>query len=170
MRGAKQYLGRAGQLFVVSEFLLRNWNAAIPEVDVGDDVFVVRDKIGEFKRIQVKTINASTKKHGCSAKFILPLNQLRTNIQPELVYFLVVRFDDEWFDYMIFERAKLNDLVEINGLGTVNEKNNNFQVTFQFLNSEIVKASNIDCSKNRQDWTMFPNEESKDKDEDSEQG
>lgn len=158
MRGAKQYIGRAGQLFVVSEFLLRNWNAAIPEVDVGDDVFVVRDKIGEFKRIQVKTINANSKKHGCSAKFILPLNQLRTNIQPELVYFLVVRFDDKWYNYMIFERAKLNDLVEINGLGTVNEKNNNFQVTFQFLKSGIVKASKVDYSKHSRDWTMFPND------------
>jgi hypothetical protein len=71
----------------------------------------------------------------------------------------VVRFDDKWNNYMIFERAKLNELVEINGLGTVNEKNNNFQVTFQFLNSGIVKASKIDYSKHSRDWTIFPSEE-----------
>ena len=37
------YTGRAGQLAVMAELLLRGWNTAIPEVDVGDDIFVVRD-------------------------------------------------------------------------------------------------------------------------------
>jgi hypothetical protein len=32
------YNGRAGQLAVMAELLLRGWNVAIPEVDVGDDV------------------------------------------------------------------------------------------------------------------------------------
>ncbi len=27
----------------MAELLLRGWNVAIPEVDVGDDIFVVRD-------------------------------------------------------------------------------------------------------------------------------
>ncbi len=27
----------------MAEFLLRGWNVAIPEVDVGDDIFVVDD-------------------------------------------------------------------------------------------------------------------------------
>ena len=49
------YIGRAGQLLVMSEFLLRGWNAALPEVDVGDDVFVVKDEDGTLFRIQVKT-------------------------------------------------------------------------------------------------------------------
>ena len=48
------YIGRAGQLAVMSEFLLRGWNAALPEVDVGDDVFVVKDKGGDLFRIQAR--------------------------------------------------------------------------------------------------------------------
>ena len=32
------YLGKAGHLTVMSEFLTRGWNVAIPEVDVGDDI------------------------------------------------------------------------------------------------------------------------------------
>jgi len=44
------YLGRAGQLAVMSEFLTRGWNVAIPEVDIGDDIFVVRDSDGNLSR------------------------------------------------------------------------------------------------------------------------
>ena len=42
----------------MSYFLLRGWNVAVPEVDVGDDIFVVDDKKGVFYRIQVKTSQA----------------------------------------------------------------------------------------------------------------
>jgi hypothetical protein len=33
------YLGKAGQQAVMSEFLVRGWNVATPEVDIGDDIF-----------------------------------------------------------------------------------------------------------------------------------
>lgn len=49
------YLGRAGQMAVMAEFLVRGYNVAIPEVDIGDDIFVVRDDDGEYSRIQVKS-------------------------------------------------------------------------------------------------------------------
>ena len=42
------YLGKAGQLAAMSYFLMRGWNVATPEVDVGDDLFVVEDKKGIF--------------------------------------------------------------------------------------------------------------------------
>lgn len=35
------YVGRAGQMAAMAEFLLRGYNVAVPEVDVGDDIFVV---------------------------------------------------------------------------------------------------------------------------------
>ena len=35
---ANLYVGRAGQMVVISEFLIRGWNVAVPEVDVGDDL------------------------------------------------------------------------------------------------------------------------------------
>ena len=34
------YSGRAGQMAVMAEFLIRGYNVAIPEVDVGDDIFL----------------------------------------------------------------------------------------------------------------------------------
>jgi hypothetical protein len=33
------YVGKAGQLAVMGEFLLRGYNVAMPEVDVGDEIF-----------------------------------------------------------------------------------------------------------------------------------
>jgi hypothetical protein len=68
------YLGKAGHLTVMSEFLTRGWNVAIPEVDVGDDIFVVQDDNGTLRRVQVKTSTSieAIKKHGkysCSLCF-----------------------------------------------------------------------------------------------------
>jgi len=53
------YLGSAGQTWVMSEFLARGYNVAVPEVDRGDDLFVVQDESGDFDRIQVKTACAT---------------------------------------------------------------------------------------------------------------
>lgn len=43
MTAASQFTGRNGQLALMAEFLIRQLNVAIPEVDVGDDIVVVRD-------------------------------------------------------------------------------------------------------------------------------
>ena len=43
------YLGKAGHLTVMSEFLTRGWNVAIPEVDVGDDIFVAYGTKSDFE-------------------------------------------------------------------------------------------------------------------------
>ncbi|MEZ4888769.1 MAG: group I intron-associated PD-(D/E)XK endonuclease [Chitinophagales bacterium] len=80
------YLGQAGQLFAMSEFLARGWNVAVPEVDVGDDMFVVRDKDGIFQRVQVKTGTGKIKSKSFSTQFSLNFSQLVTPISPELYY------------------------------------------------------------------------------------
>ncbi len=57
-----QYLGKAGHLSVMSEFLMLGWNVAIPEVDIGDDIFVVQDNSGTLRRVQVKTSTSTVRK------------------------------------------------------------------------------------------------------------
>ena len=49
------YLGKSGQFAIMSKFLARGWNTCTPDVDVGDDVLVLEDRQGQFKRVQVKT-------------------------------------------------------------------------------------------------------------------
>ena len=42
----------------MAEFLWRGWNVAIPEVDIGDDLFVVQDEEAHLYRIQVRQLPA----------------------------------------------------------------------------------------------------------------
>jgi len=60
------YLGKTGHLSVMSEFLTRGWNVAIPEVDIGDDIFVVQDDNGTLRRVQVKTSKSTVRKSNLS--------------------------------------------------------------------------------------------------------
>jgi hypothetical protein len=53
------YVGRAGQMAVMAEFLARGYNVAVPEVDIGDDIFVVKDDSGDYSRVQVKAAVAT---------------------------------------------------------------------------------------------------------------
>jgi hypothetical protein len=54
-RGAQDsFTGRSAQLAVLAELLRLHCNAAIPEVDLGTDVFVFRDDREEVVRLQVK--------------------------------------------------------------------------------------------------------------------
>ena len=90
------YLGKAGQLVSMSYFLLLGWNVAVPEVDVGDDIFVVDDKKGVFYRVQVKTSQAVERKDGnYSTRFTLPFAQLAADITPEIYYVFIVCRNNE---------------------------------------------------------------------------
>ena len=71
------YVGRAGQMAVMAELLWRGLNVAFPEVDVGDDVFVVKDETGELWRVQVKTATAGPLPDGYSAQFSISLEPAR---------------------------------------------------------------------------------------------
>lgn len=67
------YLGKSGQFAIMAEFLARGWNTCTPDVDVGDDVLVLEDRAGQFKRVQVKTASAVERNNGYSAQFSIPL-------------------------------------------------------------------------------------------------
>ena len=109
------YLGKSGHLLVMSEFLFRGWNAAIPEVDVGDDIFVVRDSEGTLYRIQVKTgIGKHENDEHYSCKFSLNRDQLLSPQEPELTYAFVVRFEHRWGPILLIPRDDLFDLFQDN--------------------------------------------------------
>jgi hypothetical protein len=55
MVAGSHYIGKAGQLAVMSELSRRGYNVAIPEIDIGDDVFALNDATSQLSRIQVKT-------------------------------------------------------------------------------------------------------------------
>lgn len=89
------YLGYAGQMAVMGEFLARGYNVAVPEVNVGDDIFVVKDSSGEYFRIQVKTALATKTRQGYSARYALKFDQLETFSVSEIWYIFVSRLDEQ---------------------------------------------------------------------------
>ncbi len=93
---SKSHIGKAGHLAAMAEFLLRGYNVAQPEVDLGDDIFVVEDRSGQMWRIQVKTAIGKQKRYGWSGQFIVAEKQLGTEKVPDLYYVLALRCGLNW--------------------------------------------------------------------------
>ncbi|MDO7885134.1 hypothetical protein [Hymenobacter cheonanensis] len=149
------YLGKAGHFAAMAEFLFRGWNVAVPEVDVGDDILVVKDKEGEFVRVQVKTAQAKKIKDGITAQFAIPLPQLQSLPTPELTYALMVRHPETgWHSPLIISRSDLNDLYEINKIGSESKG-------ILVLHVRFALDGHVHCSKQLltsylNDYTQFP--------------
>ncbi len=139
------YLGKAGQLAVMSYFLMRGWNVATPEVDVGDDLFVIEDAKGIFFRIQVKTANATDRLSSYSAQFKVPLPQLQKKIDPEIYYVFVVCRNYQWSDRIVISRKDLFELHYDSAIGTIAEES--LLVYFSFEIDKITQKQKVTCSR-----------------------
>lgn len=100
------YVGKAGHLAAMAEFLLRGYNVAMPEVDVGDDIFVVHDKDGTLWRVQVKTSIATRRNDRYLGQFSLAVEQLKQPKQPDLFYVLALRCGLQW-EFVVIARELL---------------------------------------------------------------
>ena len=148
-----QYLGKAGHLNVMSEFLMLGWNVAIPEVDIGDDIFVVQDDNGTLRRVQVKTSTSTLRKDGFSAQFNVSVKNLR-NISNILVHYIfLVRHNDEWSNPIIIRQDYLLDHFENNNVGS--ESKGNIIFYFSYTNSN-VECSGQDFKTYIKNFTDFP--------------
>jgi len=145
---ANLYIGKAGQLAVMSEFLARGWNVAVPEVDVGDDIFVVRDSDGNLSRIQVKTGSAKEIRNGYSAQFSVPMHQLMFPVSPELTYIFAVRRNQVWESFVIINRDILNEEYQSHNIGS-RSGHNRLMLYMSFFKEKVV------CSK--RDFTVYLN-------------
>ena len=116
------YLGRSGQMAVMAEFLARGYNVAIPEVDIGDDIFVVRDSDGDYARVQVKTALAVTTKQGYSTRYSLKFAQLKARTIPETWYVFANRLDGHWVSFLVLARQTLYDLHDIYNIGSLTKQ------------------------------------------------
>lgn len=127
--------------------MVRGWNVAVPEVDVGDDLFVVRDAVGEFSRIQVKTANIVVRKNGYSAQFSVPIQQLERSTFPELTYCFVLNGENDWLGTVVISRKELLRLYDFSEIGSL--INDTLMLYFSFKDNCLV------CSK--EDLTDYLN-------------
>jgi len=106
------HLGRAGQFAAMAEILARGWNVAIPEVDLGDDVFVAQDDGARLTRVQLKTTIAEPGPGGKwrANSITLPRRQLLRDNEPvPLTYVFAVRTEHQW-QFVIVSREDLRAL------------------------------------------------------------
>lgn len=113
----KSYSGASGQLYVMSEFLARNYNVAIPIVDVGDDVLVIQDTNKELHRVQVKSstnIKNYKSGNGFSVSFGVPKAQLESvaSAETKLYYAFTIRKDNKWYGTYIIDKDILRGIRE----------------------------------------------------------
>lgn len=138
----------------MSEFLRRGYNVAVPEVDVGDDIFVVRDSSGVYARIQVKTSIAKTTGKGTASLYSLRLAQLAQPTVPETWYIFVQRVADRWSDYLLLSRQQLYEYHDIDGMGNVNKRGYlNLYIKFE---RNCAICSDVDLSRHVNDWSEWP--------------
>jgi hypothetical protein len=140
------YVGKAGHLHVMSEFLMRGWNVAMPEVDTGDDILVVEDENDTFYRVQVKTAQATTRKDGYSFQVNIPLYQLK-EYDANAYFVFAIRHVAAWGDMLLIPQTDMYGLHRQNLIGS--EVGNHLMLYFS------VKESQIICSKT--DFTPYLN-------------
>lgn len=147
------YLGRAGERYVMSEFLARGWNVAMPDVDIGDDIFVVGDNLGIFQRIQVKTSQATTRENGYSVQFNFSIKSLKVPLGTNLHFALVVRKDNQWTDLLVIKSEILQDFYTNSRLS--DEPKENIVLYFSFQEKSIT-CSKVDFTSFRRNFSDFP--------------
>jgi hypothetical protein len=149
------YVGKAGHLATMAEFLLRGYNVAMPEVDRGDDIFVVEDRTGRLWRIQVKTAIGKRHEYGYSGQFNISLRQLQEARKPDLHYVLVVRAGDQW-EFIVIPRAVLERLHKRDGIGSA--VGDDVIINCRFTAIEVLcSETNFQAYRNNwRRWTVNP--------------
>jgi len=149
------YIGKAGHLAIMSEFLMRGWNVAIPEVDIGDDIFVVKDENGDLRRVQVKTGSANYKKNPekYSSSFQIPIDQVETIKSPLIYYIFIVRKQNSWTHPLIIRQDILLDHIVIDKIGS---KYKSTVVLYFSFSDRKVLCSKQNFSKYIDDYADFP--------------
>ena len=138
---------------VMSELLWRGWNVAVPEVDVGEDILVVRDENGDFWRVQVKTATAQSQLAGCSAQFSIALDQLELSRSPDLVFVFAIRNAGWWEPFIIVDRRTLLSEHVTHGVGSVSD--GNLILRFSVQDSKLL-CSRRDFQAYRNNWSWWP--------------
>lgn len=147
------YLGKAGHLTGMAEFLTRGWNVAIPEVEIGDDIFVVQDDNGTLRRVQVKTSISTGRQNSFSGQFNVPLTQLRNISNIPVHYVFIVRNDEQWTKPVVIRQDYLLTLFQNDNIGS--EYNGNLNLYFSY-SIDKVECSGYDLTKYVSDYADFP--------------
>jgi hypothetical protein len=155
--GNSQFTGSSGHLAVMAEFLHRGINVAIPVVDAGDDVFVVRHDEETVTRVQVKSANGVGHDNEYNAQFSLPLEQLERVEPPALVYVFAVRRSGRWRDFIVIRRTTLQQLRSDFGIGSKYTKSGKGYLNLSLrFTADNVTNKTASFQQYRDAWEPWP--------------
>lgn len=158
----KAYFGMSGHHYGMSEFLIRGYNVAIPEVDVGDDVIVIEDDLGNLTRVQVKSVAATpnANKKGYYSQVNLRVDQLQATLNTKLFYLVLIRHGENWITTLMISREDLNKEYEAFKAAKKNAPATTpKQLTLRLSLSDDFKAAKLwkkDFSEHLGNWTAWP--------------
>lgn len=139
---------------VLAVLLNRGYNVAVPEVDRGDDLFVVHDQTGQLFRVQVKTATGKGRRR-VSGAFNISVNQLRTPRMPDLHYVLVLLHAEGGLEFLVIPRADLLHLWQFEGMGHATDEGRRVVLHVSF-SEEHVTCDGKPLDKYRDDWSLWP--------------
>ena len=137
----------------MAELLLRGWNAAIPEVDTGDDIFVVHDVDGQLVRVQVKTANVNAASGRDTALFNISNDQLLRPILPALVFVFAIRRTAAWDAFITLRQSDLRAVVDQIHMAPTADGRMLLRLD---VAGERITCAGADLSRFRNSWEPFP--------------
>ena len=152
------YVGKAGHLAVMGELALRGYNVAMPEMDIGDDLFVVNDATGAMWRIQVKTSMAKVGTKVISGQFRVRDAAITTPMTPDLHFVFAMRVLTGW-RYAVVSRQVLANYVQAHNMGTQSLVNG---VAWRQIYISIEMATGVATCSNQvithlmENWSTWP--------------
>ena len=151
---ATQYVGKAGHLAVMGELCLRGYNVAMPEIDKGDDIFVVKDEGGAMWRLQIKTSLGTANKNSRRYQYRIRKSAIQTPQTPELHFIFVMREGSRTWRYLVMDRAVLRNYVNNQDMGSSGAAYHQLYMTLG--NDGTVVCSGINLSGHLEDWATWP--------------
>lgn len=141
----------------MAEFLRRGYNTAIPEIDTGDDIFVIADATGKLSRIQVKSaLGKGTK--SIRGVFGVSRKQLEVVRQPELWYVFAVYHNGFWREFVVIRRDRLQELHEMKGVGHIDPHRSRTEYVRFYIafHEHDVLCNGVSLRQYRHNWSAWP--------------
>jgi len=150
----------------MAEFALLGYNGSLPEIDKGDDIYVVNEISGELWRVQVK--GATVQQSGGSRYQVIVLErQIRiapSDIAPDLHFVFALRQGKRW-RFIVVSRAGLKERIDKSQaqnkkLGSLNKSSGRRSLSFTFLKENPDKVSKrwTDCLDMWDEWPYTDHE------------
>lgn len=145
----------------MAEFLIRGYNTAIPDVDLGDDIFVVRDRDGALSRVQVKTTMLVPRRDEAVGQFRVSYKHLETRRAPDITFVFAGRAATGWATFTLVPRAELLDAVTQGLVGRTVQSAQGASVLFRFVYGGAPLAAQrcgaLDLRPWADNWSRWPN-------------